>query len=62
MIPVDFTGYEGILKDIKELAQEDVRPLNYQIVWMLKEALKHRMNAPSALGPMTLQVVPKSAR
>lgn len=42
MISVDFTGYEDVLKEIQKLALEDVRPLNYQVVWMLKEAIKGR--------------------
>ncbi|MFC1867668.1 hypothetical protein ACFL0H_05995 [Thermodesulfobacteriota bacterium] len=42
VISVDFTGYEGVLKKVQELAQEDVRPLNYQVVWLLKEALRSR--------------------
>jgi len=43
MISVDFTGYEGVLKKVQDLAQEDVRPLNFQVVWMLKEAMKTRI-------------------
>ena len=44
VICVDFEGYESVLKQVKILAQEDVRPLNFQVVWMLKKFLNDRVS------------------
>ena len=37
---VNFGEYASVLSEIENLAKEEVRPLNYQIIHMLKEQLK----------------------
>lgn len=37
---VDFGEYVSVLSEIEKLAKEEIRPLNYQIIHMLKEQLK----------------------
>jgi hypothetical protein len=39
---VDFGKYASILKEVKKLADEDMRPLDLQIVYMLNSQLKAR--------------------
>jgi hypothetical protein len=48
---VDFEEYVSVLSDIKKLAKEEVRPLNYQIIHMLKEQLKIK-NPPKGISPI----------
>jgi len=43
-IVIEFEQYVDILREVEMLAEKEMRPINYQIVWMLKEALKSRQN------------------
>jgi hypothetical protein len=40
LITVNFQRYPSILKGIQEMAEEEVRPLDLQIVYLLKRSLK----------------------
>ncbi len=38
-VVVDFTGYDSILEQVKELAREQIRPPEAQILFLLKSCL-----------------------
>lgn len=38
-VAIDFKGYADILQGVKQLAHDDLRPLAYQIIYMLKTVL-----------------------
>lgn len=47
---VNFGEYASVLSEIENLAKEEVRPLNHQIIHMLKEQLKIK-NLPKGTTP-----------
>ena len=44
---INFSGAEDVLAGVKERAAEEMRPLNMQIVWELKQAMAAKSNAGS---------------
>jgi len=39
-ITVDFGGHEKLLEQLRELAVAEIRPLNHQVIYLLKRAMQ----------------------
>lgn len=47
VVSVDFGGYEEVLEQVKKKAQEEVRTLNGQVVYLLKKAMEEVISTRS---------------
>ena len=40
-IAVDFTGHSGLFTRVQKAAEAEMRPINYQLLWLIKRGLDH---------------------